>query len=58
MAEFFNMGGYAFFVWGSYLVVAVTLIWNYLSPRRHHKTLIAQLQHSQQVEEHKLESGS
>ena len=58
MAEFFAMGGYAFFVWGSYLVVAVTLIWSYLSPHRQHKTLMTQLQHSRQVEQHKLESES
>lgn len=34
MMEFLNMGGYAFFVWGSYLVVAVCMVGMYLFSRR------------------------
>jgi heme exporter protein D len=32
MKEFFAMGGYAFFVWGSYGIAAVVLIYNVLQP--------------------------
>lgn len=32
MIEFLHMGGYAFFVWSSYGVVVVLLIYQYLSP--------------------------
>jgi heme exporter protein CcmD len=43
MAEFFNMGGYAFFVWTSYAVVAVLFTYQFLSSRAQHKKLISQL---------------
>lgn len=32
MAEFFNMGGYAFFIWMSYGITALVLIANIVIP--------------------------
>jgi len=43
MAEFFDMGGYAFYVWLSYGVVGVVLVYHYLSPLVKHKKLIREL---------------
>lgn len=36
-AEFFAMGGYAFYVWGSYVLAAVILTLNVLIPLRQNK---------------------
>lgn len=33
-AEFFNMGGYAFYVWSSYAIAAVVLLANLVLPLR------------------------
>ena len=35
--EFFAMGGYAFYVWGSYVLAAVILTLNVLIPLRRNK---------------------
>ncbi len=43
MAEFFNMGGYAFFVWMSYGLAALILILNILIPKWQHKTIVNRL---------------
>ena len=32
MSEFFHMGGYAFFVWTSYAVFAVVMLWCAAAP--------------------------
>ncbi len=37
MSEFFNMGGYAFYVWLSYGLTAVILIANIIVPKLHEK---------------------
>ena len=34
LQEFFNMGGYAGFVWTSYGLTALVLIWNWWAARR------------------------
>ena len=39
MAEFFNMGGYAFFVWTSYGLSAVVLLINVVLPTLQEKTI-------------------
>ncbi len=44
MAEFLHMGGYGFFVWGSYGVVAAVLIQQYVAPLRRRKKLLAELE--------------
>jgi heme exporter protein D len=43
MAEFFYMGGYAFYVWMSYGLVALVLILNIVIPRQQHKSIVSRL---------------
>ena len=43
MAEFFNMGGYAQFVWPSYGLVALVLWLNWYLPRRQHDQVLRRL---------------
>ena len=33
MSDFLHMGGYAFYVWGSYAAFVGALAWNLLTPR-------------------------
>ena len=42
-AEFFNMGGYATYVWSSYGVTFVVLLWNVIAPLMRRKKIIAQV---------------
>ena len=42
-SEFFNMGGYAFFVWTSYAITFVVVCWNIIAPMSRRKTIIAQV---------------
>ncbi len=44
MKEFFAMGGYAFFVWTSYGIVAVVMIGNVLAAKMKRKRIINELQ--------------
>ena len=37
MTEFFQMGGYAVFVWPSYGIAALVLWLNWYLPRKHHE---------------------
>ena len=39
LAEFFRMGGYAFYVWGSYAVVATVLVLNFVAPVLRHRRI-------------------
>lgn len=39
MAEFLAMGGYAFYVWSAYALVAIVLIGNAVVPWRRHRQL-------------------
>ena len=43
MAEFFQMGGYAAFVWPSYALTAVVLWLNWYLPRKRHETELRRL---------------
>ncbi|HED35034.1 MAG TPA: heme exporter protein CcmD [Gammaproteobacteria bacterium] len=43
MSEFFNMGGYAVYVWSSYGLTAVLLGWVFVSPIVSKKNIIQQL---------------
>jgi len=45
MADFFHMGGYAFFVWTSYAVTLALLGYHFLSPVLKRRKLIRQLSH-------------
>ena len=42
-SEFFNMGGYAFFVWTSYALFLVVIIANIILPVIQRKKVIAQI---------------
>ena len=42
-AEFWNMGGYALYVWGSYAFGLAVFIWNFLTPRIEHRALLSKL---------------
>ncbi len=46
MIEFFAMGGYAVYVWPSFLLTAVVMAINFLSARRRQKKVIASLMQS------------
>jgi heme exporter protein D len=43
MAEFFDMGGYALFVWSSFGLAAATMGFNIISARRRMRITLAQL---------------
>lgn len=43
MTEFLHMGGYAFFVWTSYGLAAITLIANIVLPMRRKKEILNNL---------------
>lgn len=42
-SEFFNMGGYAFFVWTSYGLTFIVLVANIISPIVQRKKVIARI---------------
>jgi heme exporter protein D len=42
-SEFFNMGGYAFFVWTSYALTVVIVVANIVSPLIQRKKIIARI---------------
>ena len=42
-SEFFNMGGYAFYVWSSYGIATVLLGWVFISPIFNKKSIIKEL---------------
>jgi heme exporter protein D len=43
VSEFLSMGGYAFFVWGSFGATALVFAWNVIAPRRERARLKAAL---------------
>jgi heme exporter protein D len=43
VAEFFSMGGYAFYVWTSYLVVLVLFVWHFFAPVSRLRRLMREL---------------
>lgn len=47
ITEFFHMGGYALYVWGSYGLTAVVLVLNYLLPTRREQKLMRKLSNLQ-----------
>ncbi|MBX2867130.1 MAG: heme exporter protein CcmD [Acidiferrobacterales bacterium] len=50
MAEFFHMGGYAFFVWSSYAIVFIAFVYAFVSPLLHHQRVLTELRKSTQTE--------
>ena len=51
LSEFFNMGGYAIYVWPSYVLAAIVLWLNWYLPRRAHRQLLGQLKRRNQGKE-------
>ena len=43
VSEFFHMGGYAFYVWSSYGIATVLLVWTFFSPIFSKKSIIKEL---------------
>lgn len=43
MKEFFNMGGYAFFVWTSYGIAFLILLINIVIPLQEHKNILKRM---------------
>lgn len=43
MTEFFSMGGYAAYVWPSYLLALLVLLTNILQPLFHRRRLLADI---------------
>jgi heme exporter protein D len=52
MNEFFQMGGYAFYVWGSYGLTLIVLLINLLIPIYREKTLLRTLARKIQRKSH------
>jgi len=54
MAEFLSMGGYGFYIWGSYLVTALLMVVEVILVRRRRQKLLKRLarigeRHSQEL---------
>lgn len=47
MSEFFAMGGYASYVWGSFAAAAAVLVWNVLAPKARRRELLKVLAEDQ-----------
>jgi heme exporter protein D len=43
MSEFFAMDGYAIYVWPSFILTILMLVWGMWSPWRQHKRLLARI---------------
>jgi heme exporter protein D len=51
VAEFFQMGGYAIFVWPSYALTALVLWLNWYLPRKQHDKELRQLRRRHKAEQ-------
>jgi heme exporter protein D len=54
-AEFFNMGGYGLYVWGSYGCTALVLIYNIVSAARKHRSAVKMLREFSHLDEARSE---
>jgi len=57
-SEFFNMGGYAFYVWSSYGIATVLLAWMYISPIFSKKSIIKELRMKYRQQERQQDSNT
>ena len=48
-SEFFSMGGYGFYVWGSYLIALLTLVGEVVFLLRRRKAVLAERRQHQSV---------
>ncbi len=53
-SEFFNMGGYAFYVWTSYALTLVVVVANIISPIMQRKKVIKQIKRTLKREQLEL----
>ena len=58
LSEFFNMGGYAIYVWPSYVLAAIVLWLNWYLPRRAHRQLLGQLKQRNQGRSESHDTGT
>lgn len=49
MSEFFKMGGYAFYVWFSYGLATIVLVYNWVIPIIRRKALLKKLTRRKQL---------
>jgi len=57
-SEFFNMGGYATFVWSSYGIALVVLGWTFISPIFTKKSIIKELKIKYRQQERQQQEGT
>jgi len=55
-AEFFNMGGYAFYVWGSYGVFALAIAAEIVAVRLRKRRVLAELLESRLAEKNEIKT--
>ena len=58
-SEFFNMGGYAFYVWTSYAIFFIVILVNIIAPVMHRKKVISRIKRTikrENIERAKLQS--
>ena len=58
MSEFFNMGGYAMFVWPSYGLTLIVLLLNWWLPYRQHKQNLRKLKRQYRQENKRDDSST
>ena len=57
LADFFNMGGYAFYVWISYLFFAIAMVWNLIQPGRDRRKVLVLLKARMQRDQDRSATG-
>lgn len=57
VSEFFHMGGYAFYVWSSYGLATVLLVWAFFSPMLSKKNIIKELRIKYRQQERQAEEA-
>jgi heme exporter protein D len=55
-SEFFNMGGYAFFVWTSYALTLIVVVANVVSPIMQRKKVITRIKRA--IKREKLQQNN
>ena len=55
ISEFLDMGGYAFYVWSSYGLATVLLVWTFFSPIFSKKSIIKELRMKYRQQERQQE---
>ena len=56
--EFFHMGGYAFYVWSSYGLVALVMAWVFISPILTKKSIIKELRMKYRQQERQQQAAA